>query len=79
VVAGSATDPARTGYMPVGAVQYVDVDARRIVLRPGVDTSHLLDPHVSLEARAGRVADVVANVGPFGFWHPEDGTFLTPR
>jgi hypothetical protein len=59
-------------------VQFVDVGARRIVLRPGVDTRALVDPHVSLEARAERVADAMASFGLFGFRSPEEGTFLDP-
>jgi hypothetical protein len=79
LLASSAGDAEPIGYLPAGAVQFVDVKARRIVLRPGVDTSHVLDPNVPLESRAERVADAVANVGLCGFCSREEGTFLDPR
>ena len=79
VVQQTSTAPERVGYLPPGAVHRVDTRNRRIVLRPGADTGHLIDPHVSLERRAERVVDAVAHFGLFGFISPEDGTFLDPR
>jgi len=79
LLAGSDSDAEPIGYLPAGAVQFVDVKTRRIVLRPGVDTSHVLDPHLPLEGRAERVVDAVANFGLFGWYSREEGTFLDPR
>lgn len=79
LLAGSDGRAEPIGYLPAGAVQFVDVNARRIVLRAGADMSHVLDPHVPLEARADRAVDAVANFGLFGWYSPEDGTFLDPR
>lgn len=79
VVDGSTEAPGRTGYLPPGAVHHVDARKRRIVLRPGVDTSHLTNPDVPLERRAERVADAIAHFGLFGFVSTDDGTFLDPR
>ncbi len=79
LLAGSDRHAEPNRDLPAGAVQFVDVNARRIVLRPGADTCHVLDPRVPVEARAGRVVDAVASFGLFGWYSPEDGTFLDPR
>jgi hypothetical protein len=71
--------PDRPGYLPTGAVQFVDPRGERIVLRPAIDTGHLLEPRVHLEARAARVVDAVAAFGLFGFASTNEGTFLNPR
>lgn len=79
LLTGSDGRAEPVGNLPAGAVQCVDVNARRIVLRPEVDTSHVLDPHVPAEAHAERIADAVASFGLFRWYSPEEGTFLDPR
>jgi len=79
LLAGSDGQADPNGYLPAGAVQFVDVNAPRIVLRPGADMNHVLDPCVPVEARAERVVDAVASFGLFGWYSAEKGTFPDPR
>lgn len=73
------TDGRRVGYLPRGAVDFVDAPMRRIVLRTGTDTRHVLDARASVDRTAEQVVDAIAHIGLFGFWPREDGTFLDPR
>jgi len=79
MITASDGAPDRPGYLPASAVRFVDPRGERIVLRPGVDTSYLLEPRVALEARAERIVDAVAAFGLFGFASTDEGTLLTPR